>query len=296
MTRPRDEGPLNDTDVSVTVVIPMFNAVSTIERTIRSVLDQTVQPTRIIVVDDASTDGSTNLVSAMNVRGLELVPLDRNGGASVARNEGARRAATEWIGFLDADDFWEPTFIEEITAGVRSTGARFASTGGVRVLRNKGVQHRLIPGPASATDQTRNFWRIAIKFVPAHPSFTIVRRDLFEQVGGFPEHLRAGEDWVLWSRLWLEGRFAFINKPLASWVLTSHGASAHLQPITNEWAVDFALARTLLVALRRRREGSIWFAVWLIRTAARRQIAYAITGAGNVMSRIGNGMKRARLR
>jgi glycosyltransferase involved in cell wall biosynthesis len=100
---------------TISVVIPLYNKAPYIERAIRSVLVQTVAPDEIIVVDDGSTDGGGDLVEAIQNPLIKLVRQE-NRGVSVARNRGIELAQGELIAFLDADDAWEPQYLEEIYA------------------------------------------------------------------------------------------------------------------------------------------------------------------------------------
>src|SRR4051794_13518457 len=106
------------TVLDITVVIPMYNASPTILRALDSIVAQTQQPTRIVVANDCSTDDSAEVVRRADLPNVLLVQTDRNGGIAVARNRGAREAQTEWLAFLDADDWWEPTFLERTSAAI----------------------------------------------------------------------------------------------------------------------------------------------------------------------------------
>jgi len=93
----------NKNQISVSVVIPAYNSEQFIARAIDSVLNQTLAPYEIIVVDDGSTDNTAQVVKKYdNVKYIH----QQNAGASVARNTGIEAAAGNWIAFLDADDEW----------------------------------------------------------------------------------------------------------------------------------------------------------------------------------------------
>jgi glycosyltransferase involved in cell wall biosynthesis len=263
--------------LDVTVVIPMFNAHRTIARALESVASQTRQPAAVIVVDDASTDGSAVRVKQMALPNTRVVQLEANRGAGHARNVGARMAKTDWIAFLDADDVWDAQFLETLTASAIALGVDFVSSGGVRRnLRTGETFVRLTCGPFVARDRTPDFWRMAMRFVPAHPSATVVSRAAFHRVGGFPTRYRYCEDWVLWSRLWVDGRFAFVNKPLSSWLLTESGLTASGSSLSDELRAMSAIANSLLRAMRERRPGTSWFLLWYCRTFARRGLRSAL--------------------
>lgn len=102
----------------VSVVIAAYNGQATIERAIRTVLNQTVPPLEVIVVDDASTDGTRDLVEALAAQEprLRLVASSPNGGPAHCRNIGFRAAEGDWIAIQDADDAWEPSRLEKLLA------------------------------------------------------------------------------------------------------------------------------------------------------------------------------------
>jgi glycosyltransferase involved in cell wall biosynthesis len=92
--------------MKVSVVIPAFNAAPFIRRTIDSALGQAASDLEVIVVDDGSTDGTADLVSAIG-SAVRLAGGPRRG-VSAARNEGVRLARGRYIAFMDHDDLWEP--------------------------------------------------------------------------------------------------------------------------------------------------------------------------------------------
>jgi succinoglycan biosynthesis protein ExoO len=102
----------------VSVVIPAFNAQETIERAIRTVLDQTTPPYEVIVVDDASTDGTRDLVAALAAQEprLRLMASSPNAGPAHCRNIGFAAAEGDWIAIQDSDDAWQPDRLEKMLA------------------------------------------------------------------------------------------------------------------------------------------------------------------------------------
>ena len=100
---------------SVSVIIPAYNSASTIIRALQSVAAQTLAPLEIIVVDDASTDTTHDLVTTFASSSsipVRVVTQTINSGPSAARNAGWDRAIGDYIAFLDADDQWHPRKIE----------------------------------------------------------------------------------------------------------------------------------------------------------------------------------------
>ena len=102
--------------MTVSVIVPCYNAEPFVAQTIRSALEQTRPPDEVIVVDDGSTDGSAEVVRQFGDRVRLLT--GRNGGASPTRNKGLEHATGDALMFLDADDVLGPTVLEALTDAV----------------------------------------------------------------------------------------------------------------------------------------------------------------------------------
>ncbi len=103
------------TTAPVSVVVPCYRCVATLERAVLSVVGQTQRPAEMILVDDASGDGTLELLQTLQARygeWVRVVVLPANAGAASARNAGWNVAAQPYIAFLDADDAWHPRKIE----------------------------------------------------------------------------------------------------------------------------------------------------------------------------------------
>jgi glycosyltransferase involved in cell wall biosynthesis len=202
--------------------------------------------------------------------------LPENSGPGAARNVGASRATTEWLAFLDADDTWEPTFLEEVCDAIIRYSADYGSSGGVRQNRRKGAatMPRLMDAPAEAMDLTRSFWRVALDFMPIHSSAVVVRRSLFDAAGGYQENIRNGEDVSLWLRLWLLGRFAFVNRSLFRSVAPATGLSASRVPYGDVRKAIRPMAGSVGRAIRTRKAGTGWLIIWFMRAVVQRHRAW----------------------
>lgn len=122
---------------TISVIIPLYNKEREIGDTLRSVLAQTLQPAEIVVVDDGSTDRSAEIVRGIRSPLVKLV-TQPNAGECAARNRAIAESTGDYIALLDADDTWEPGFLEEIAAmiaefpgcGVYSTAFNIVSHDG----------------------------------------------------------------------------------------------------------------------------------------------------------------------
>lgn len=114
----------------VSIIIPMYNAEKYIEETIKSVMVQTYQNWEIIVVSNASTDKSVELIALLHDARIQVVELDINsGGPAKPRNIGLQHAQGEYIAFLDADDLWTKDKLEIQLSHMLENNINFSSTG-----------------------------------------------------------------------------------------------------------------------------------------------------------------------
>lgn len=179
----------------ISVVIPAFRAIGTIDAAIRSVLAQTVAPAEIIVVDDGSPDETAAHVEQAYPH-VRLV-RQANAGCGMARNAGAAAATGDWLAFLDADDAWLPGKLERQVPETRTAGV------GVIACRCVGQSEP----PFLAAPGFEDLWQRNQIVV----SSSLVRRAAFEQAGGFWSR-RACEDYHLWLRLAGQG-WKIVNCP-----------------------------------------------------------------------------------
>lgn len=194
------------------VVIPLFNKGPHIERAIRSVMAQTVQPKEVIVVDDGSSDGGFELVQTLGVEGLVVDQRDMPGpGGYAARNRGIELARAEWIAFLDADDEWDPDHLERISLALAAakepervvtlfSGYRDVYGDGRRVVDP--YTARIGGGIAEMDFETLVGHWVSLNASPIWTSATVCRRSTLLEVGAFPEaRCRRGGDKDTWLRV-----------------------------------------------------------------------------------------------
>ncbi|HLV45459.1 MAG TPA: glycosyltransferase family 2 protein [Flavobacterium sp.] len=98
---------------TVSIIIPCYNSEKFIGETLESILDQTFQDWECLVMDNASTDNSVDVIERFKNEKIHLIKLDKNYGASQARNIGIERAKGRFITFIDSDDLWLPEFLEK---------------------------------------------------------------------------------------------------------------------------------------------------------------------------------------
>jgi len=187
----------------ISVVTPCYNAERFVGQTIQSVLDQTYQDFEIIVVDDGSTDGSPRIIEGFGDPRIRLI-FQANGGPAKARNTGVRAATGEFLAFLDADDLALPhRFTSQLAVLEIDPQLSVVGSGYVWIDEN-GVE---LPWPHHSWQHAPDLndlasWLVDCPFVP---SATMLRRQAWEDVGGFDEELIGPEDWNFWMRLVVTG-------------------------------------------------------------------------------------------
>jgi glycosyltransferase involved in cell wall biosynthesis len=195
-----------------------------------SIGNQTYKNWELIVVDDCGPeDGTATSVESFADRfGTNRVVYlrnDTNQGVSKSRNIAIDNATGDFVAFLDADDFWESTFLETCVSRHRHEPELDVISTAVEVFGGEdGRRHTM-----GMTSFERFHFPLSMSIGnPIQPSAVIVRRSLLEKVGGFTacDHIKQiNEDWDLWIRL-VEagGRFGFIPEPLSHYRV--HGQSA----------------------------------------------------------------------
>ncbi|MBV2165236.1 MAG: glycosyltransferase [Kaistella sp.] len=120
----------------VSIITPVFNSSKFLEKTIASVLNQTFTDWEWMITDDKSTDNSVEIIQKINDSRIQLILSDKNGGAGHARNLSLKQASGRFITFLDADDFWEPNFLEEMIWFMKNENTELAYSNYARCDEN----------------------------------------------------------------------------------------------------------------------------------------------------------------
>ncbi len=219
------------------IIIPLYNKAPYIAKAIQSVAAQTFQKFELIIIDDGSTDDS---LEKLRVTSYELgisfefrvlssddnnstktkkvrVFQQENQGVSTTRNNGVKLAKFPYICFLDADDWWEPTFLEEMKALVKEFPDAGIYGSGYYKVKNKKLIQANIGIEKGFERGLINYFKVYAKtmYMPLWTGATILKKDIFESENGFRKTLKGGEDFDLWVRIASKFNVAFLNKPLA---------------------------------------------------------------------------------
>lgn len=205
----------------ISVVIPLYNKEKQIINTLRSVLDQTYQDFEIVIVDDGSTDNSVAEVERIQDSRIRLIN-QKNAGVSAARNRGIQESKGEYIALLDGDDEWQPDYLKtqiELVYKYPKCDV-YAVNYCFRDMIGHTIPTIINQLPFTGIDGIlANYFEVASCSHPPICSISImVRKGVFESVGGFPVGIKSGEDLLTWARLACKYKIAYSTKPLAVFV------------------------------------------------------------------------------
>ena len=233
--------------MNISAVIPTFNRGYCLLRAINSILAQTTPVDEIIIVDDGSDDKTYDLLIKSELFDMAgRVPTIRylyqeNKGVSAARNAAVKNCDSEWIAFLDSDDFWHPHKLQkQIAQTVIRAKCPIHFTdeiwirNGVRVNPKK--KHQKLEGW---------FFKPSLELCLMSPSTVLLRRELFDVHGLFDETLPICEDYDLWLRLTAQHQVALLNEKL----MTRHGGHAD-QLSLSEWGIDRYRVQSIIKILK----------------------------------------------
>lgn len=195
------------------VIIPLYNKEGYIEDTIKSVLDQTFTEFEVIIINDGSTDKSSQL--ALNFKDSRIhLTKQKKQGASIARNTGIEQSKGKYIALLDADDIWQPDHLYELKKLIKE----FPEAGLYCSNYEINYNGKFIK-PASLNFDygdtlliVKDYFTSSIINSVAWTSSTSFTKDTFEKLGRFNPKLKTGQDIDLWIRFALDYKIAFNPK------------------------------------------------------------------------------------
>lgn len=212
---------------TVVVIIPYYNGSAFIERSVQSVLNQTLQPDEFIVVNDGSTATEAAFLHKLARRLHFKVINQPNSGQGSARNAGVRASISNYISFLDQDDFYRDTHIEALVRAIPADDPHFGwvygdlmeADGAGNVLRTATVK-RHSAHPKQDIEQMVGYDMHVL------PSASLISRTAYEAVGGFDPQFIGYEDDDLFLRIFRSGYSNyFVDQPVTVWCIRPNSTS-----------------------------------------------------------------------
>lgn len=225
----------------VSVIIPAFNASKTILTCISSVLTQNQLPREILVVDDASKDGTADLVETIRNTPIEIrcIRIPTNSGSpATPRNIGMENAKCEVIAFLDADDIWEPFHLEVSLHTMREFGCSFVTS--CAVLTDSDPQFlNECPPKGEEISLASLIWSNSVLC-----SSVVVDSRIFPDSLEFPRGFHIYEDYAQWLILATRSQLRSTGSRTVNYARSGidRMSSRRTQPLTATWRT-FCVAR-----------------------------------------------------
>jgi glycosyltransferase involved in cell wall biosynthesis len=206
----------------VSVIVPTYNHGSFIGGAVQSVLEQTYDHVEVIIIDNYSTDNTSEVLARINdsrVKAFKLRKTENQGAIAASRNYGVKQSSGEVLAFLDADDSWLPqkltVQLPHLRDNVACVSADFIPTGDLKYCI------KLFSFTPGEEYRDLSYANLVLQNSLVTSSI-ILKRDRFEKVGGFDESREffAIEDWELWLRLASERPARHLRQPLIRYRVT----------------------------------------------------------------------------
>lgn len=248
------------------VVIPLYNKEREIGATLDSVLAQVLRPDEVIVVDDGSTDGGAAIVAAYAEKHSFITLFSQpNAGVAAARNKGISMASLPYVSFLDADDIWGAGYLETVARYICEYPGCGMYCTGFMIRRRDGNYPNDTKVGGGIVD---NYYRTAIRHSITQTSGVTVPRRVFDEIGGFPEGMRLGEDLFMWGKIARDYKVCYIPEKLYTFDLTAQNRSVG----------GFSPENTLNSFKHLYRDGNYWLNEYIAWAEIGRATVYSVNG------------------
>lgn len=190
---------LSLTDMPVDIVMPVYNGANTISQSIESVLNQTHQNFRLIIVDDGSTDNTGKVCNPYLSDERVQYVVGNHKGISETLNSGVSLSSTTYVARQDADDIWMPWHLDLLLYELEKN-PQLELIGSLVVVADEGIPEKLSLDSADNLSGEGLWLELAYRNCFNH-STVIFKRSAYEEAAGYDPNCDGFEDWHLWSRI-----------------------------------------------------------------------------------------------
>lgn len=206
------------------VIIPLFNKEKFIESTLKSVFCQTFNDFEILIINDGSTDKSEEKILQFNDPRIHYLKKE-NDGASSARNYGIEKAQSNYITFIDADDYWYPTFLQEMFENINRYKEQKVFSAAIEIETPKNIVPAVYSIQKTNDFEIVNYFKASSKETVICTSCAVFHKSIFDEIGNFDTKIKSGQDTDLWIRIGLVYPVLFSWKILARYVYDADSLS-----------------------------------------------------------------------
>ena len=215
-------------DVSICVVILAYNVADYIARAIDNVLAQTLQPDQIIAVDDGSTDNTAQIIKSYDPKVTYI--YQQNAGVAASRNKGILNSNCNWVTFLDGDDEWLPDNLKLQAEIIKNNPDLVWSSGNcISCLcgenrKAPAVDTEKAKKTLAGKDYFDDYFRSFRLNIRGNSITTIIKKQIFDQIGLFQQDLQVAQDIDMWFRIAMRyPKVGFVSEPIAVYHLNRPG-------------------------------------------------------------------------
>lgn len=179
-----------------TVIIPLYNKEKYIENAIKSILNQTFTDFEVLIVNDCSTDKSVAIASEFLSEKVQLIHHEKNSGLAATRNTGIKKATSNYVTFLDADDLWKPHFLEKIFQLIQNFPEAKIFATNYEEIWDKVIKkpHNELTSSVKHYSGYINFFKTNIKQGLYNHGSVCLHKEVYEKVGYYNENIQLSQD------------------------------------------------------------------------------------------------------
>ncbi len=226
----------------VSVIIPTYNFARLLPRTIKSVLNQTLQDFELIIVDDGSTDNTREVADgfvAVDPR-VKYVYQKNSGSPARPTNTGIQKSEGKYIAILQHDDEWFPEKLEKqvlFFENSENPNLGFIGCHAVIVNSDGSIEKQLFK---KSKDLLKDL--LGMNVIP-YPSAVMVRRETFEEIGLFDEQFKIADDWDMWLRIAQKYEFDFVDSVLFKYHIHGNNITQVASPEKNAREFEYLIKK-----------------------------------------------------
>lgn len=202
----------NSTEL-VSVIIPTYNRIGTLERSVYSVLNQTYTNLELLIIDDGSDDGTEAYIKAIEDDRIRYYRNEHNIGPSASRNRGVALAKGSLLAFQDSDDEWRLDKLQRLTDAMRQAEGDVAAV--YHEMQEADGEKALIPSKEIPfAKKTGNIFEFMLLYPLIGIPASLIKKSCFDECGGFCEQLKSLEDYEFFLKVAENYRILFVEEPL----------------------------------------------------------------------------------
>ena len=250
-----------DNEDLVSIIVPVYNAEEFINDTIKTVQDQTYKNWELIMIDDCSTDRSTEQILKYKSDKIKLIKLKKNSGAAICRNTGTKEAKGRYIAFLDADDLWKKEKLEVQLKFMKDKKCAFSFTGYEFADKDGVGNGKIVKVPEKIN------YKQALKNTTIWTSTVMFNMNKLKKEDIYMPDVKRGQDTATWWKVLKTGVEAYgLNKNLSIYRISTGTLSSNkFKALKRTWDLYRNVERLNIFY-------SLYNFLWYCFNAARRRI------------------------